>query len=615
MNLSFRRLTVENFKAFFGEAQTINLHANGPGLNFLCGKNQTSKALGSNGSGKSSLLDALSWCLFGHTVSGLRNPDIKPWNTNKATFVAVEAIVDTKVNVIARTTNPNLITINDKPATQEDIEALIGLSAEVFFHTILLGQGQPLFLDLPPRDKMKVFHDVLHLEKWEERAKAASTRVRELENEQAALEGEQIGLKSSVTQLEELLERNKRVAEEWEAERKARLQELELDALSYEEAAEKAEMALGEVQLKHDSAGTEAKQLARDVEQLDDQVRTANDDLTEKQRKSQQLNVELAHLEGTLHDLQAAKTCPTCGQPIKKTNVAEHAAELDDKVAAVKAKIAKLPSTKTVVALIGELKGKLQTAIKRKRDFEDKEAEQQSKLQRLTSAATAARTSCTSTKQRLKDEEAKQNPHRDQSQTLRNKIAAATTEITTIQEQLELKSKRTERTRFWTKGFKDVCLYLIEEILHELEIVSNEMLAEVGLDEWIIQFDVERQTQSGTTQRGLDVSILGPSNQRPVKWESWSGGEGQRLRIIGALALGEVLLNHAGVHPDLEILDEPTTHLSMEGTRDLCAMLAERAKRLDKHVWYIDHMSVDSMHFSSVTTVVKTNKGATIEAN
>src|SRR4029077_19584673 len=121
-------------------------------------------------------------------------------------------------------------------------------------------------------------------------------------------------------------------------------------------------------------------------------------------------------------------------------------------------------------------------------------------------------------------------------------------------------------------------LYVITEVLQELEFVSNAMLADVGLEDWQIKFSIEKETQAGTLQSGLHVTILSPSNDKPVRWKCWSGGEGQRLRLVGALALSDVLLNHAGITTNLEVLDEPTSHLSQEGVRDLLPFLAERAR-------------------------------------
>src|SRR6202035_4690082 len=98
-----------------------------------------------------------------------------------------------------------------------------------------------------------------------------------------------------------------------------------------------------------------------------------------------------------------------------------------------------------------------------------------------------------------------------------------------------------------------------------------------------------------------------------VKWRSFSGGENQRLRLIGALALSEVLLNYVGITPTLEILDEPSKSLSRQGVKDLIDYLADRAQNLGKRILLVDHHAYESSKFASVTTVVKDKSGSYIE--
>jgi DNA repair exonuclease SbcCD ATPase subunit len=209
--------------------------------------------------------------------------------------------------------------------------------------------------------------------------------------------------------------------------------------------------------------------------------------------------------------------------------------------------------------------------------------------------------------------EGEANPYQDQAQTLRRKISVLTTDLEALDKDVVSAERELERTRFWVKGFKDVRLYLLEELLQELELATNALLPESGLRDWAVRYAVEKETKKGTTVQGLNVTVLSPHNKSPVRWEVWSGGEGHRLRIVGALALAEVLLAHAGVQTNLEVLDEPTQHISQEGIQDLCEFLAVRAKQFEKDVFFIDQMAVESAHFSEIITVVKTATGSYLE--
>jgi energy-coupling factor transporter ATP-binding protein EcfA2 len=73
-----------------------------------------------------------------------------------------------------------------------------------------------------------------------------------------------------------------------------------------------------------------------------------------------------------------------------------------------------------------------------------------------------------------------------------------------------------------------------------------------------------------------------------------------------------VLLNYAGVETDLEVLDEPTRHLSGVGVRDLCEWLAWRAGQLQRRTLLVDHHAVDSSYFASTFTVIKDENGSRV---
>jgi ABC-type transport system involved in cytochrome bd biosynthesis fused ATPase/permease subunit len=82
---------------------------------------------------------------------------------------------------------------------------------------------------------------------------------------------------------------------------------------------------------------------------------------------------------------------------------------------------------------------------------------------------------------------------------------------------------------------------------------------------------------------------------------------------VGSLALAEVLLNHAGIRTNLEILDEPTRNLSVEGIQDLSEYLGNRAKQLDKDIFFVDHHAREGSNFDEVITIVKTKDGSHLE--
>jgi DNA repair exonuclease SbcCD ATPase subunit len=178
-------------------------------------------------------------------------------------------------------------------------------------------------------------------------------------------------------------------------------------------------------------------------------------------------------------------------------------------------------------------------------------------------------------------------------------------------ETIDKTSRAIERTKYWVKGFPLVKLYLLQDVLEELQEVTQNILPDVGLDGWMVEYDIERETKTGSVATGLNVRILKPGTSKAVKWESWSGGENQRLLIAGALALSEVLLRHAGIECDMIVLDEPTRHMSKEGVNNLVDHLVSMGR--DRQVFYCDHMAIESSRFAHVITITKDAKGSRID--
>jgi hypothetical protein len=73
------------------------------------------------------------------------------------------------------------------------------------------------------------------------------------------------------------------------------------------------------------------------------------------------------------------------------------------------------------------------------------------------------------------------NPFAQELMSLRKRIDQLTGDIEVLTKTFTIKQRKYERTHFWVKGFRDVRLHIIEDVLQELELCSNAMLDELGL--------------------------------------------------------------------------------------------------------------------------------------
>lgn len=612
MKLAFEGMVVRNFRTFLGK-HTFGLAEGGPGLYFMRGKNKLEPSLEANDAGKSTLWDAFCWCLYGRTIGGLRGPDIKPWGSSDdtVTSVMVSVHVDGERHEISRAHNPNSLKLNGDSCGQEHIDRLLQMSHWVASHTILMGQGQPLFFDLPPRDALSLFVECLDLNRWDVRSKFSSEEVTRLELKLAKYQGELRMAKGAIeTGLQEE-RRAKNRSQEWAGRWGAAKKDLEIKLKAAKDEHRKQSKLKGDADLAYDGAGTELKAIQEEINGLrasyDTAVikRTKYESLIEGHRKAK------TYWERELGTLGNTDRCPTCNQKVTGTNLDKHKKELRGKISELNREIEKgvpVAITKEVDAF----KRSIEQAREGEASFKTKEADALSTLRRIGDSVARADADVRHLAARIKENEDAANVYHEQYIRLKKNNAQLKADIKEIDEDISRTAVLIARTQPWIKGFKDIRLHTIEDVLKELEFVTNAKFAEIGLKKWQVKYDVEKETKSGTIQHGLNVSIMSPRNEKPVSWKCWGGGVGQRLRIAGALSLSEVLLNHAGVACNVEVLDEPARHMTRGGVRGLCNYLAQRAIDTGKTIWFIDHAAIESDKFSDVATVVKDENGSRI---
>lgn len=604
MRLNFTWLVAINFKSF--DELELDLAAYGPGLHFFRGTNKLDKNLGSNGAGKSTVWDAICWCLYGRTPNGLRNTDVRSWFSDKVTSVCV--VLNDKR--IMRTAGPNRLTIDEKSVGQEQVDKLVGINADTFFNTIVLGQGRPLFYDMPPREKMALFSTVLDLDRWDERSDRARDKVVRLDKLAAELNGQLMVMQDRWDVIDKELNTLRDQTDEWADAQSKKLSGLDRDLKQAREQYKSLGKEWDLADLAYDGAMMDLRLLDKDEDRVMQQVYEAD-------REWERHDIGIAKLreEADQLDFDLSLTpdrCSMCGQPIggkDRKHVREH---MLDRIDELDAKVKADKKGPRLLGRVQELKQELERLQATADGFRQRADKAKATLDMATPILAQLKAKVDSADLIEAELKAAENPYLGQLQARRKERDRLKVDVAQLNIRLDKLAGQVARTKFWVKAFKDVRLYVVDGILQELEMATNAMLPEVGLGDWRVLYDIEKTTKAGTQSRGLNVSILSPDNKEPVRWESWSGGEGQRLRIVGALAFSDVLLRHSGVEANLEVLDEPTQHLSGTGVRDLLEFLAGRAKGFERGIFYVDHQSVESAAFTSVTTIAKDDAGSRV---
>lgn len=591
-----------------------------PGLYFIEGDNRSEPRLGSNGAGKSTIFAALTWCLFGKNPDNLIAGDVANWLEAKGMWVEFTYGTHAEdMHVVRRSHSPNTWTLTsswaDDPdphvtdlAKDEANELLADLKLEFtpFLNCILMAQEHDMFLDLKSGPQAALFADVMALDKWNDYvARAAKksaiedVKVYELKGEAAHLRGQLLGMEGD---LDASIDR-------WNRAKLARLHTIDV---TYQSA------------LADSKVRKEAKGRAEEAEDLANQaVRKGNDyieDLRGRERGSldrmHQADIEAKHAGTVVRELEKQlagmdlNVCNACGQVIPRPAREDFAKVRAMFESAIEHEKACLSASKIHASDARELADEV-TEARRTAD------EARTVMETARRTLTDARASYELVERdldRLEDAaeliEKEVNPYVEVQR-------AADVLRTEVQRKLEVvltdlgtSSDRYEMLGFWIRGYKDIRLGLISEALEELAIEVNSCVTALGLVDWSLEFEVDRETKSGSISRGFNVYVRSPHNDKQVPWSAWSGGEAQRLRIAGQMGLSDLIRARTGATLPLEVWDEPDEGMTPQGVRDLLDALADRARFEQRQVFVISHRSLDYGRFDKVYTVIKDEHGS-----
>ena len=560
------RAEIQGFRSF-SAAQSIDFSSMTPGLYQVTGQNLVEPELDANGAGKSSLFEAVYWALYGKTSRNLKAGTVKNWNSTEKCGVALDVSTAAGDFSILRMWSPNTLEVSgdqvgDRPVDQTELERLIGISPEAFLFSVYFAQFTPAFVDLSAAEQTVLFSSVLNLGLWERAADRASKKVSEIEGAVQQLKQSAARIQG---QAEELLSQDYVTAEKaWENGYRADLREAEKKVASTKQALP----AVTEQAARYHQVKAKAEEHGKLVDRLTADECRAEETVGRLSRKN-------------------ITACPTCGQPVDSSHIKK---ELDKARAAHKEAAAKLAAAvEQHTALVAKLP-KEDPALKKWQAEKEHQA-----------AVTEYNV--------IKNQNNPYTPLRVEQGRRGEKLA---TELDTVETALHTEEKRGKSVQYWVKGFKEIRLSLIHESLAQLTVEVNETLFCLGLQDWSIEFDIERETKSGGINRSFTILIKAPHVSEPVPWGVWSGGESQRLRLAISTGFANLISNRTGIKPNVEFWDEPSQWLSSSGIENLLQVLADRAEQQQKIILLADHRVLDFGGFAGAVSVVKDKTGSRI---
>jgi DNA repair exonuclease SbcCD ATPase subunit len=191
--VDFKKITIENFLSIGNVPVTIDFQR---GINIITGIN-LDKEGSKNGVGKSTILDAIHFVLFGETIRELKKEHIVNRHTRKNCKVVLEFEVNGELYILTRTIEPTAvellqpslkekkdITKSSMPKTTAYVQSLINCTPEVFQQSILMSiNSTSPFMTQRKVEKRKFIEGILKLGVFSEMLNAARLDYNETKKE------------------------------------------------------------------------------------------------------------------------------------------------------------------------------------------------------------------------------------------------------------------------------------------------------------------------------------------------------------------------------------------------------------------------------------------------
>ena len=577
--LVIKSVTMRNFLSCGNVTQTVKLDRNG--INLVMGENLDMGGNGSrNGVGKSTILQAISFGLYGQSLTNIRVNNLVNNINQKNMMVSIEFEKNGHQYRIERGRKPTFFRyiVDDKNMdestdeaqgesreTQKDIDQVLGMSHTLFKHILALNTYTEPFLSLGAGKQREIIEELLTITLLSQKAENLKEMVKVTKT---AIEQEEFRIRT-------VKQSNDRIrATMSDIQRKA-------DAWNKKNINDLNEMALAIENLEMLDIASEI-QSHRDLEthnQLTSTRSHVSRDLAMKTRHLQQLNSQLTTAM-TSYDRASKHECPTCGQGI-------HDAEHEHIRNGLESKIVDLD-----------------TQIKSEQDDVDRSRSQLEEIDVMLSAMIKPTVVYDNLEQALNhrntlDHLTKEiermagslNPYVDQNTSLLDTIQEVT------YDEINKLSKARDHQEFLLKLLTNKDSFIRKRIIDQnlayLNMRLNEYLDRIGLPHQV----------KFVNDLSVEISLHG----QDLDFDNLSRGERTRLILGLSWAFRDIFenTNHAInlVFVD-ELLDAGMDPQGLEGSIEV---LKKMTRERSKNVFIISHREELINRVESVLTVIKEN--------
>lgn len=611
--MKISQVRIHNFLTI--KSATINLKDRG--LNVIQGENNDDGSASSNGAGKSSVVDALCWALYGVTARGVKGDAVVNLTAKKECLVRVYLEVGEQEYIVSRHRKdkehknalhlhvrktgdlgavPTDLSKGTDAETQKAVEAVIGCSLDVFLAAVYA--GQEIMPDLPKmtdRQLKSLIEEAAGLERIERAYEEARARRSELQSRLGTISTKVDMVTTRIMTDEGKLEAKKLEVDAFEVTRAARVLEAEANVTrikgeltemlrklqDQKPEVEAARLRIGELNAQMEGF-SEIERKARDAETaaVHAEAAISKNLLLECRRTVAAIEAQIS-----MADEEMAKPCPECGKPHTAEEKAEYIAHrtkrLDDAKAnlklveeKVRAEVLKAKQLKDDAAQLRAAVPDMSAVTAERKTLEDRIKLYDTRV----SDAKVVKSNLDAAVNTVAMRKSEPNPAEAVVAALQESITTEAANLASLKDQQEDLVRQLEVADAVVQVFGPAGVRA--QILDTVTPFLNERTADYlsALSDGAITACWTTLSRSASGDLKEKFSIEVTNSKGGDSFLSLSGGEKRKVRLATALALQDLVASRATQPIDLFIGDEVDDALDPAGLERLMVIMERRAR-------------------------------------
>jgi DNA repair exonuclease SbcCD ATPase subunit len=528
-----------------------------------------------NGTGKTTIINALSYALYGQALTKIRADNLINKTNGKNMLVCLEFEKKGKQYKIERGRKPNLLKFyvnnqeqeaddnaqGDSRETQHEINRLLEMGHEMFKHVVALNTYTEPFLSLKNNDQRAIIEQLLGITLLSEKAERLREDMKRNRDDAKEEEFRIQGVEKANSHIKEQIENLKRRSKLWEDKKDEDIQKLQ-----------KAIIDLGDVDIDNELGQHNKLNDFRDLKRQQKDIET---DIASSERQLERLVKESDKLIASLEHVKN-HTCDSCGQDIK------HLKEYEEKLTSLEKQVEDIAQEIVDAGL------KVTDNIALRVPVGDKPETFYSDL----TEAHNHKSTLTTLENQLTNKQAEENTYNEQITEMEETgIQEVSFEVL---EDLNFKKEHQEFLyKLLTSKDSFVRKRIIEQNLAFLNKRLTYYLDKIGLPHKVVfQNDLS-----------IEITELG----RDLDFDNLSRGERNRLILALSWSFRDVWENLYQPINLLFIDELVDSGMDTSGVESSLAILKKIARERHKSIWLISHRDELAGRVNNVLTVTKEN--------